>query len=126
SASTSFANDVAGIDLGTWSRNHALSSLRNASSAGVNDRSTLRNCPTIAGAVNSYRGRRSHTVQSPQALRGRTRRRSLLVGAVVHRLARRTRVASVRTVTRRPGPHVACERGLADAWTARDRRTAAE
>ena len=55
SASTSFANDVAGIDLGTWSRNHALSSLRNASSAGVNDRSTLRTCPPNAGAVNSYR-----------------------------------------------------------------------
>src|SRR5436309_8300579 len=55
SASTSSANDVAGIDLGTWSRNHALSSLRNASSAGVNDRSTLRNCPPNAGAVNSYR-----------------------------------------------------------------------
>src|SRR5438477_12488947 len=55
SASTSSANDVAGIDLGTWSRNHALSSLRNASSAGVNDRSTLRTCPPNAGAVNSYR-----------------------------------------------------------------------
>src|SRR5256885_9510679 len=121
SASTSSANDAASIDLGTWSRNHALSSLRNASSADVNDRSTLRNCPPNAGAVNSYRG-----VQSSQALRGRTRGRSLLVGAVVQRLARRTGVAGAGTVTRGPSQHVARERGVADALPARVRRTPAQ